>query len=145
MASIFTKIIQREIPANILYENENFISILDISPLTLGHSLVIPKVEVDYLFDLDDNYLNKIMTFSKVLSNALSKSVSCKRVGLTVIGLEVPHAHLHLIPFNNEREMSFSNERLRLSKNEFLELQKKSIKDSADSRDVSKEKELLND
>ncbi|PDH50380.1 MAG: HIT family protein [Rhodothermaeota bacterium MED-G16] len=127
MASIFTKIIQREIPANILYENENFISILDISPLTLGHSLVIPKVEVDYLFDLDDNYLNKIMTFSKVLSNALSKSVSCKRVGLTVIGLEVPHAHLHLIPFNNEREMSFSNERLRLSKNEFLELQKKII------------------
>ena len=108
MASIFTKIIQREIPANILYENENFISILDISPLTLGHSLVIPKVEVDYLFDLDDKYLNKIMTFSKVLSNALSKSVSCKRVGLTVIGLEVPHAHLHLIPFNNEREMSFS-------------------------------------
>ena len=127
MASIFTKIIQREIPANILYENENFISILDISPLTLGHSLVIPKVEVDYLFDLDDNYLNKIMTFSKVLSNALSKSVSCKRVGLTVIGLEVPHAHLHLIPFNNEREMSFSNDRLRLSKNEFLELQKKII------------------
>ena len=127
MASIFTKIIQREIPANILYENENFISILDISPLTLGHSLVIPKVEVDYLFDLDDKYLNKIMTFSKVLSNALSKSVSCKRVGLTVIGLEVPHAHLHLIPFNNEREMSFSNERLRLSKNEFLELQKKIV------------------
>jgi len=127
MTSIFTKIIQREIPANILYENENFISILDISPLTLGHSLVIPKVEVDYLFDLDDNYLNKIMTFSKVLSNALSKSVSCKRVGLTVIGLEVPHAHLHLIPFNNEREMSFSNERLRLSKNEFLELQKKIV------------------
>lgn len=127
MASIFTKIIQREIPANILYENENFISILDISPLTLGHSLVIPKVEVDYLFDLDDKYLNKIMTFSKVLSNALSKSVSCKRVGLTVIGLEVPHAHLHLIPFNNEREMSFSNERLRLSKNEFLELQEKIV------------------
>ena len=127
MASIFTKIIQREIPANILYENENFISILDINPLTHGHSLVIPKIEIDYFFDLDDNYLNKIMTFSKVLSNALSKSVSCKRVGLTVIGLEVPHAHLHLIPFNNEREMSFSNERLRLSKNEFLELQKKIV------------------
>tara|TARA_X000000368_G_scaffold406711_1_gene385334 strand:+ start:1986 stop:2381 length:396 start_codon:yes stop_codon:yes gene_type:complete len=127
MASVFTKIINREIPANILYENENFISILDINPLTHGHSLVIPKIEIDYFFDLDDNYLNKIMTFSKVLSNALSKSVSCKRVGLTVIGLEVPHAHLHLIPFNNEREMSFSNERLRLSKNEFLELQKKIV------------------
>ena len=127
MASVFTKIINREIPANILYENENFISILDINPLTYGHSLVIPKIEIDYFFDLDDNYLNKIMTFSKVLSNALSKSVSCKRVGLTVIGLEVPHAHLHLIPFNNEREMSFSNERLRLSKNEFLELQKKIV------------------
>ena len=127
MASVFTKIINREIPANILYENENFISILDINPLTHGHSLVIPKIEIDYFFDLDDIYLNKIMTFSKVLSNALSKSVSCKRVGLTVIGLEVPHAHLHLIPFNNEREMSFSNERLRLSKNEFLELQKKIV------------------
>ncbi len=127
MATIFTKIIQREIPANILYENEDFISILDISPLTLGHSLVIPKVEIDYFFDLDDNYLNKIMMFSKVVSNALSKSVSCKRVGLTVVGLEVPHAHLHLIPFNNEREMSFSNKRLKLSNDEFLELQKKIV------------------
>tara|TARA_B100001758_G_C18408530_1_gene613937 strand:+ start:1574 stop:1969 length:396 start_codon:yes stop_codon:yes gene_type:complete len=127
MATIFTKIIQREIPANILYENEDFISILDISPLTLGHSLVIPKVEIDYFFDLDDKYLNKIMTFSKVVSNALSKSVSCKRVGLTVVGLEVPHAHLHLIPFNNEREMSFTNKRLKLSKDEFLELQKKIV------------------
>ena len=127
MATIFTKIIQREIPANILYENEDFISILDISPLTLGHSLVIPKVEIDYFFDLDDKYLNKIMTFSKVVSNALSKSVSCKRVGLTVVGLEVPHAHLHLIPFNNEREMSFSNKRLKLSNDEFLELQKKIV------------------
>ena len=127
MASIFTKIIKREIPANILYENEDFISILDISPLTLGHSLVIPKVEIDYFFDLDDKYLNKIMTFSKVVSNALSKSVSCKRVGLTVVGLEVPHAHLHLIPFNNEREMSFSNKRLKLSNDEFLELQKKIV------------------
>jgi len=127
MATIFTKIIQREIPANILYENEDFISILDISPLTLGHSLVIPKVEIDYFFDLDDKYLNKIMMFSKVVSNALSKSVSCKRVGLTVVGLEVPHAHLHLIPFNNEREMSFSNKRLKLSNDEFLELQKKIV------------------
>lgn len=127
MASIFTKIIKREIPANILYENEDFISILDISPLTLGHSLVIPKVEIDYFFDLDDKYLNKIMMFSKVVSNALSKSVICKRVGLTVVGLEVPHAHLHLIPFNNEREMSFSNKRLKLSNDEFLELQKKIV------------------
>ena len=127
MASIFTKIIKREIPANILYENEDFISILDISPLTLGHSLVIPKVEIDYFFDLDDKYLNKIMMFSKVVSNALSNSVSCKRVGLTVVGLEVPHAHLHLIPFNNEREMSFSNKRLKLSNDEFLELQKKIV------------------
>ncbi len=127
MDSIFTKIINREIPAYILHENENFISILDISPLTLGHSLVIPKVEVDHFFDLDDIYLNKIMTFSKVVSKALSKSVSCKRVGLTVVGLEVPHAHAHLIPFNKEKEMSFSNKRLNLSKNEFLELQKKIV------------------
>lgn len=124
MASVFTKIIKRDIPAHILHENENFISILDISPLTLGHSLVIPKVEVDYFFDLDDTHLNKIMAFSKVVSKALYKSVSCKRVGLTVVGLEVPHAHLHLIPFNNEREMSFSNKRLNLSNDEFLELHK---------------------
>ncbi|MBV19855.1 MAG: HIT family protein [Cytophagia bacterium] len=127
MASVFTKIINREIPANILYENENFISILDINPLTHGHSLVIPKIEIDYFFDLDDIYLNKIMTFSKVLSEALSKSVDCKRVGLSVIGLEVPHAHVHLIPFNNENEMSFSNKRLNLSKIEFAALQKKII------------------
>jgi|TARA_B100001094_G_C18187640_1_gene804925 histidine triad (HIT) family protein len=127
MASVFTKIINREIPANILYENENFISILDINPLTHGHSLVIPKIEIDYFFDLDDIYLNKIMTFSKVLSEALSKSVDCKRVGLSVIGLEVPHAHVHLIPFNNEKEMSFSNKRLNLSKIEFAALQKKII------------------
>jgi len=127
MASVFTKIIKRDIPAHILHENENFISILDISPLTLGHSLVIPKVEVDYFFDLDDTYLNKIMAFSKVVSKALYKSVSCKRVGLTVVGLEVPHAHLHLIPFNNEREMSFSNKRLNLSNDEFLELHKKIV------------------
>ena len=127
MASVFTKIINREIPANILYENENFISILDINPLTHGHSLVIPKIEIDYFFDLDDIYLNKIMTFSKVLSEALSKSVDCKRVGLSVIGLEVPHAHVHLIPFNKEKEMSFSNKRLNLSKIEFAALQKKII------------------
>jgi len=127
MASVFTKIINREIPANILYENENFISILDINPLTHGHSLVIPKIEIDYFFDLDNIYLNKIMTFSKVLSEALSKSVDCKRVGLSVIGLEVPHAHVHLIPFNNEKEMSFSNKRLNLSKIEFAALQKKII------------------
>tara|TARA_B100000902_G_scaffold370051_1_gene394832 strand:+ start:227 stop:622 length:396 start_codon:yes stop_codon:yes gene_type:complete len=127
MASVFTKIINREIPANILYENENFISILDINPLTHGHSLVIPKIEIDYFFDLDDIYLNKIMTFSKVLSEALFKSVDCKRVGLSVIGLEVPHAHVHLIPFNNEKEMSFSNKRLNLSKIEFAALQKKII------------------
>ena len=127
MSSIFTKIINREIPAYILHENKNFISILDINPLTHGHSLVIPKIEIDYFFDLDDIYLNKIMTFSKVLSEALSKSVDCKRVGLSVIGLEVPHAHVHLIPFNNEKEMSFSNKRLNLSKIEFAALQKKII------------------
>ncbi|MFL3000943.1 MAG: HIT family protein [Cytophagales bacterium] len=128
MSSIFTKIINREIPAYILHENKNFISILDINPLTHGHSLVIPKVETDYFFELDDIYLSKIMVFSKVVSNALSKSVSCERVGLSIVGLEVPHAHVHLIPFNNEKEMSFSNERLNFSEDQFLELQKKIIK-----------------
>ena len=128
MSSIFSKIINKEIPSYTIAEDENFISFLDINPLTIGHCLVVPKSETDYLFDLDDSYLKDILIFSKRISSSLLESVDCVRVGVSVVGLEVPHAHLHLIPFINEKDMSFSNKRIKMSNNEFLELQTKIIK-----------------
>lgn len=122
MSTIFSKIIKKEIPAHIIFDDKNFISFLDINPLTLGHSLVVPKVETDYLFDLENKYLEKILIFSKKISGALKSSVSCRRVGLKVVGLEIPHAHIHLIPFNNEKEMDFINKRLSFSQDELREL-----------------------
>ena len=122
MSTIFSKIIKKEIPAHIIFDDKNFISFLDINPLTLGHSLVVPKVETDYLFDLENKYLEKILIFSKKVSGALKSSVSCRRVGLKVVGLEVPHAHIHLIPFNNEKEMDFINKRLSFSQDELRDL-----------------------
>ena len=128
MASIFTKIINKEIPSYTILENENFISFLDINPLTLGHCLVVPKKEIDYLFDLDDVFLNEILIFSKKISSSLIRTVDCNRVGVSVIGLEVPHAHVHLIPLNNEKEMNFSNKRIEMSPKDFTDLQSKIIK-----------------
>tara|TARA_B000000477_G_scaffold104878_1_gene95110 strand:- start:907 stop:1302 length:396 start_codon:yes stop_codon:yes gene_type:complete len=128
MSSIFSKIINKEIPSYTIAEDENFISFLDINPLTIGHCLVVPKSEIDYLFDLDDSYLKDILIFSKRISSSLLKSVDCVRVGVSVVGLEVPHAHLHLIPFINEKDMNFSNKRIKMTNNEFLELQTKIIK-----------------
>ena len=128
MGSIFSKIINKEIPSYTIAENEKFISFLDINPLTVGHCLVVPKVETDYIFDLDDSYLKEILIFSKKISSSLSKSVDCIRVGVAVVGLEVPHAHLHLIPFINENDMSFSNKRIEMTNEEFLDLQSKIIK-----------------
>ena len=122
MSTIFSKIIKKEIPAHIIFDDKNFISFLDINPLTLGHSLVVPKIETDYLFDLENKYLEKILIFSKKISGALKSSVSCRRVGLKVVGLEVPHAHIHLIPFNNEKEMDFINKRLSFSQDELRDL-----------------------
>ena len=122
MSTIFSKIIKKEIPAHIIFDDKNFISFLDINPLTLGHSLVVPKIETDYLFDLENKYLEKILIFSKKISGALKSSVSCRRVGLKVVGLEVPHAHIHLIPFNNEKEMDFVNKRLSFSQDQLREL-----------------------
>ena len=122
MSTIFSKIIKKEIPAHIIFEDKNFISFLDINPLTIGHSLVVPKVETDYIFDLENKYLEQILTFSKKISGALEKSVSCSRVGLKVVGLEVPHAHVHLIPFKNEKEMDFINNRLKFSEDQLTEL-----------------------
>ena len=128
MASIFSKIINKEIPSYTILENENFISFLDINPLTLGHCLVVPKKEIDYLFDLDDFFLSEILIFSKKISSSLIRTVDCNRVGISIIGLEVPHAHVHLIPINNEKDMNFSNKRIEMSSEDFTDLQNRIIK-----------------
>ncbi len=122
MASIFTKIINKELPGYIIDENQDFIAFLDINPLTMGHSLIVPKKEIDHFFNLDDKILEDILIFSKRISKALKKTVECDRIGISVIGLEVPHAHLHLIPINQEGDMNFTNEKIILSENEFKNL-----------------------
>lgn len=125
MASIFSKIVAGEIPCHKVAENEQFLAFLDIFPLKKGHVLVIPKKEVDYIFDLDDeNYLG-LMDFSKKVASAIKKSIPCNRIGVAVMGLEVPHAHVHLIPINSESDMNFRNEKLKLSKEEFEEIASK--------------------
>jgi histidine triad (HIT) family protein len=119
MASIFTKIINREIPAYIVAEDDDFIAFLDINPLSVGHTLIVPKKEVDYFFDVDDTVMNKIMPFSKRVATAIKNATTCKRVGVAVIGFEVPHAHLHLVPMNHMGDINFANPKLRLTKEEF--------------------------
>jgi len=119
MPSIFTKIINREIPAYIVAEDEDFIAFLDINPLSIGHTLIVPKKEVDYFFDVEDNVMAKIMTFSKKIAVAIKTATSCRRVGVAVIGFEVPHAHLHLVPMNHMSDINFANPKLKLSKEEF--------------------------
>ena len=122
MATIFTKIIKGEIPSYKIAEDENFYAFLDINPLVKGHTLVIPKKEVDYIFDLDENLIAGLNVFAKKVANAIDKSIKCIRVGVLVIGTEVPHAHIHLIPFNNEGEMNIKRTKLKLSKKEFIEI-----------------------
>jgi histidine triad (HIT) family protein len=122
MASIFTKIINGEIPAYKVAEDENFIAILDINPLVKGHTLVIPKIENDFIFDLNDQTLTGLIIFAKKVAKAIDKAIPCKRVGVLVIGTEVRHTHIHLIPFNNETEMNIHNPKLKLSKDEFEEI-----------------------
>lgn len=125
MASIFTKIINRELPAHIVAENKKFLAFLDIMPLTKGHVLVIPKVEVDYIFDLDDESLGELIIFSKSVAKKMKKVIECERIGVSVVGLEVPHTHIHLIPINNVSDMNFAKEKLKLSNDELAELAKK--------------------
>jgi histidine triad (HIT) family protein len=120
MSSIFSKIINREIPGHIIAEDEQFIAFLDIMPLALGHALVVPKKEVDYLFDMEDASLAAINVFAKKVAHALKQSVSCKRIGVAVIGLEVPHAHIHLIPMNTVSDLNFSRPKLKPSEEELL-------------------------
>lgn len=114
MASIFTKIIEGEIPSHIIQEDDKFIAFLDISPLKAGHTLVVPKVEVDYLFDLSDEVLSEILTFSKEVARKIEAVIQCERIGVSVIGLEVPHAHVHLIPMNSVSDMNFAKPKLNL-------------------------------
>jgi histidine triad (HIT) family protein len=110
--SIFSKIIQGEIPSYKIAEDENFLAFLDINPLSIGHTLVIPKTPIDYIFDIDDTQLAAMMIFSKKVAKAIKKTISCKKVGIAVVGLEVPHAHIHLIPINNVSDMNFANKKL---------------------------------
>ena len=119
MSSIFSKIIAGEIPAYKIAENEHYIAFLDVFPLKRGHILVVPKKEVDYIFDLDNTTYDGLMAFAKTIAIALKKSISCQRVGMAVIGLEVPHAHIHLIPINTMNDMNFANQKLKFSAEEF--------------------------
>ncbi len=119
MSSIFSKIVQGDIPSYKVAENESFLAFLDIRPLTKGHTLVIPKLEVDYFFDLDDDTLSKLMIFASKVSAGIRSHTKCLRVGVAVIGFEVPHAHVHLIPINHIDDMNFANPKLNLSSEEF--------------------------
>lgn len=122
MASIFTKIIAGEIPCYKVAENDHFIAFLDIFPLKKGHTLIVPKKEVDYIFDLDSETYAGLMDFARQVALALKKAIPCNRIGVTVIGLEVPHAHVHLIPINTENDMNFANTKLKLGKEEFEQI-----------------------
>jgi histidine triad (HIT) family protein len=113
MASIFTKIINREIPAHIVAENDQFIAFLDVMPLVIGHTLVVPKKEIDYIFDMDDDLLAAMHVFAKKIAKGVQKAVPCKRIGVSVIGLEVPHTHVHLVPMNTANDVNFTQPKLK--------------------------------
>lgn len=115
MASIFTRIVQGEIPSHKIAETEDYLAFLDINPLAEGHTLVIPKKEVDNLFDLDESTYVGVQLFAKIVAEAIGKAIDCKRVGVSVVGLEVPHAHIHLIPINGIGDMNFESEKLKQS------------------------------
>ena len=122
MTTIFSKIIAGDIPSYKIVEDDRFYAFLDINPMTKGHTLVVPKQETDYIFDLDDALLAEMVMFSKRVALAIEKAISCKRVGMMVIGLEVPHAHIHLVPIQSEGDLNLSNPKLKLSNDEFLEI-----------------------
>jgi len=122
MATIFTRIIKGEIPSYKLLEDDRFYAFLDINPLAKGHALVVPKKETDYIFDIEDKDLGDMMIFAKKLALAIEKVVSCKKVGVAVIGLEVLHAHIHLIPINDVSDINFARPKLKLGSEEFKEL-----------------------
>lgn len=119
METIFTRIIKGEIPSYKVAENDSFYSFLDISPLAKGHTLVVPKIQNDYIFDLDDDTLANMMVFAKKVALAIEKAVPCKRIGVAVIGLDVPHTHIHLVPINNVGDLDFTKDRVNLTEEEF--------------------------
>ncbi len=121
--TIFSKIIQGDIPAYKIAENELFFAFLDIFPLQKGHVLVVPKIEVDKIFELPDNYLSQILVFAKPIAEAIAACFPCDRVSIVTVGLEVPHAHIHLIPINQANDLNFANPKLQLSKAELIEVQ----------------------
>jgi histidine triad (HIT) family protein len=121
--TIFSKIIERQIPCYLIAENENFIAFLDVFPLQKGHVLVVPKIEIDKVFDLPTNYLAEMLVFAQPIAKAIEKSFDCNRVSMITVGLEVPHAHLHLIPINGINDIDFSQKKLQLSKDEFVAIQ----------------------
>ncbi len=122
MASVFSKIIEGDIPCYKIAESEDYFAFLDINPLTKGHTLVIPKLETDYLFDLDNDNYSGLMLFAKRVAIAIKKTIECERIGVAVIGLEVPHAHIHLVPINGIYDIDFSKPKLALSETEFMEI-----------------------
>ena len=124
MATIFSRIVAGEIPCHKVAENEEFFALLDINPVAKGHTLVIPKSEVDYIFDIDDQKLGRMMAFAKRVARAQEAAIACKRVGLAVMGLEVPHAHIHLVPITKESDMYFGGAKLSLSQEELAEIAK---------------------
>jgi histidine triad (HIT) family protein len=123
--TIFSKIVAGEIPCYKIKENENFLAFLDVFPLVKGHVLVVPKIEVDKMFDLPDNYLQEILSFAKPIAAAIEKSFDCRRCGIGVIGLEVPHAHMHLVPMNSADDLNFTREKLKVAVEEMKEIQEK--------------------
>ncbi len=122
MSSIFKKIIDGEIPCYKIAENEQFLAFLDVNPLAEGHTLVIPKQEIDYIFDMDDALLADMHVFAKQVAKAIKQAIPCTKVGMAVIGLEVPHAHIHLVPMNKVSDLNFSKERLKISAERYQEI-----------------------
>ena len=122
MNSIFTKIIKREIPAFIIHEDDLFIAFLDINPIQKGHTLIVPKTEIDDFFDIEDDLLSKMLIFTKKIAKAIKKTIECKKISMSVIGLEVPHAHIHLIPINKMSDANFSNDPIKMSDEDMHEI-----------------------
>lgn len=125
MASLFTKIVNGDVPCYKIAEDEKFLAFLDVFPLVHGHILVIPKKEIDYIFDIADNELGEMMAFAKKVAKAQEKAVTCKRIGIAVIGLEVPHAHIHLVPLNNVQDINFAQPKISPTKDELSNMAKK--------------------
>lgn len=123
--TIFSKIIAGQIPSYKIAENDKFYAFLDISPMVQGHVLVVPKIETDNIFDLDDEYLGEILLFARPIAKAIEKAFDCNRCGITVMGLEVPHAHVHLVPINSADDVNFTRPKLKLSPEQFKEVQEK--------------------